>query len=280
MNNSIHPCLCLKGKIAEAADFYIKTFGNGRITQKNEIVVMIELSGQKFMLLNDGPNSKPNASISFMVNSVSAAETEKYWNKLIDGGNVLMALGTYGWSEKYGWVQDKYGISWQLYTGSEQNTPQKFYPTLMFMGPMAGKAAEAIAYYTGLYPNSTIQDLCNYENGDGDNPGFLKHAQFTLKDNIIKAMDSSADYGFTFTDAISLVVACDSQAEIDKYWDDLSSGGGREIACGWVTDKYGLSWQIIPKNLSELMEDPERAKRVMSKLMQMKKLITEDLEHA
>jgi predicted 3-demethylubiquinone-9 3-methyltransferase (glyoxalase superfamily) len=280
MNNYIHPCLCLIGKVAEAADYYIEVFGDGRITQKSELVILIEMSGQKFMLLNEGLKAAPNASISFMVTSETEEETEQYWNRLIKEGTSFMPLGAYDWSKKYGWVQDKYGVSWQLYTGSRTDTPQKFCPTLMFTGGSAGKAAEAVQFYTGLYPNSKIQGIMPYAEGDQDKPGLVKHAQFTLKDNIIMAMDSSYDHGFAFNEAISLVVECDSQAEIDQYWEELSSNGGNEVACGWVTDKYGVSWQIIPAKLVDLLKEPERANRVLNAVMKMKKLNVAELESA
>jgi len=280
MNNLIYPCLTLKGKVAEAADFYINTFGEGLILQTSPYVIQIQLSGQKFMLLNEGPSTVPNPSISFMVTSETVEETELYWNKLIDGGHVMMPLKAYDWSIEYGWVVDKYGISWQVYTGSRADTLQKFSPSLMFIGKNAGKAAEAINFYTSLYPQSDIQGILKYEEGEGDNPNFVKHAQFKIYDLITMAMDSSAEFSFDFNDAISLVVECDTQSEIDNYWDKLTANGGNEVACGWLVDKYGVSWQIIPKKLKELLKDTDRAQRVMNALMQMKKLVIVELESA
>lgn len=280
MNNSIYPCLTLKGKVAEAADFYLDTFGDGKILQTSGYVIQIQLSGQKFMLLNDGPSSLPNPSISFMVISENEAETEQYWNKLIEGGKVMMPLGSYDWSIKYGWVSDKFGVSWQLYTGSRAETPQKFSPTLMFIDKNAGKAAEAIHFYTTLYPQSGVMGIMNYSEGEADRADYIKHAQFKLKNFIAMAMDSSAEYGFNFTDAISLVVECDTQEEIDHYWNVLTADGGHEVACGWLLDKYGFSWQIIPKELSALLSKPNKAQRVMEALLKMKKLVIADLENA
>lgn len=280
MNNLIYPCLTLKGKVAEAADFYINTFGEGLILQTSPYVIQIQLSGQKFMLLNEGPSTVPNPSISFMVTSETVEETELYWNKLIDGGHVMMPLKAYDWSIEYGWVVDKYGISWQVYTGSRADTLQKFSPSLMFIGKNAGKAAEAINFYTSLYPQSDIQGILKYEEGEGDNLNFVKHAQFKIYDLITMAMDSSAEFSFDFNDAISLVVECDTQSEIDNYWDKLTANGGNEVACGWLVDKYGVSWQIIPKKLKELLKDTDRAQRVMNALMQMKKLVIVELESA
>lgn len=280
MKNSIYPCLTLRGKIAEASDFYIRTFEDGKISQTSPFVIQIELSGQKIMLLNDGPTSSPNASISFMVMCATEAETEKYWNKLIDGGKVLMPIDSYDWSPKYGWVEDKYGVSWQLYTGDKPDTIQKFCPTLMFTGDKTGQATAAVHDYTQLFPNSDIQGILKYGKGEGDAEELVKHAQFKIDDFIMMAMDSSTDHGIGFTDAISMVVECETQEEIDKYWAHLTANGGHEVACGWLTDQYGLSWQIIPKGLGKLMSDPIRGQNAMNALMKMKKLVISDLENA
>jgi len=280
MNNSMYPCLTISGKIAEAADFYLETFVNGKIVQTSHYVIQLELSGQKFMLLNEGPQSSPNPSISFMVISETEEETIKYWEKLAASGQVLMPLDSYDWSSKYGWIQDRYGVSWQLMTGSRDDTPQRICPSLMFTGTGAGKAAEAIHFYTRLFPKSHIQGILNYKEGEGDQTTFVKHAQFYVNDFIMMAMDSSANHDFKFNDAISIVVECETQSEIDRYWEELTADGGMEVVCGWLTDKYGISWQIIPASLGELVSDPERAPRVMNALMKMKKLNIADLENA
>jgi len=280
MNNLIYPCITLKGKVAEAADFYINAFGDGKVLDTNAFVIQIKLSGQKFMLLNDGPTVAPNASISFMVVSKNAEDTERYWNLLSKDGKIFMPLDSYDWSSKYGWVQDKFGVSWQLYTGEKGDPTPKFSPSLMFTGAKAGKAAEAMKFYANLFPNSSVDGIWEYVEGDGDTPGLVKHGQFKINGFVAMAMDSSADHGVDFNDAVSLVVECDTQDEIDQYWDKLTTAGGQEVACGWLTDKYGLSWQIVPKVLGKLISDPERGKEVMTALMQMKKLVIADLENA
>lgn len=280
MNNSIYPCITLKGKAEAAADFYIHTFGEGKIIQTSSYLILLELSGQKLVLLNEGPSSLPNASVSFMVISEDVEETERYWNILIADGKAFMPLNSYDWSMKYGWVQDKYGVSWQLFTGNKNDIAQKFCPTLMFTGTRAGKTKEAIQFYTTVFPKSTIVEIMEYGEEDQDTSGFVKHAQFKINDFIAMAMDSSAAHGFGFNDAISLVVTCDTQDEIDKYWDDLTANGGREVACGWLTDKYNISWQILPKEIGKLFSDPDRGDRAMQAMMKMKKLIIADLENA
>lgn len=280
MSNSVYPCITLKGKVSEAATFYLDVFEEGTVLQTSTFVIQLQLFGQRLMLLNDGPQSMPNPAISFMVMSDTAEETARYWSRLVEDGKVMMPLDSYPWSVKYGWVQDKYGVSWQLYTGEKGGSAQKICPTLMFTGDKAGKAEEAIGFYTELYPQSAVQGILKYGEGEGDNTDFVKHAQFDIKGYTLMGMDSSAEHGFGFNDAVSLVVECDNQAEIDNYWEQLSADGGREVACGWVTDKYGVSWQVIPRILGELMTDPARAQRVMGALMKMKKLIIADLENA
>lgn len=280
MKNSIYPCLGIKGKIAEASAYYINTFGDGKVLTNTSMVILIELSGQKFMLLNDGPASSPNPSISFMVICETEAETEQYWNKLLAGSKVLMPIDSYDWSPKYGWIEDKYGVSWQLYTGSKADTPQKFCPTLMFTRGKAGQAKSAIQDFTQLFPDSNIQGIMNYGIGDGDSEELVKHAQFKIKDTILMAMDSSANHAFGFNDGISLVVECETQEEIDKYWNHLTANGGHEVACGWLTDPYGISWQIIPKDIVKWVTDPVKGQRAMNAMMKMKKLIIAEMENA
>lgn len=280
MKNNIYPCLGIKGKIAEAAAYYIHTFGDGKINHQNEIVLDLELSGQRFMLLNDGPSDKPNPAISFTVISEDSGETEKYWNALLEGGQVLMPLDSYDWSPKYGWIQDKYDVSWQLYTGDKNSHSQKFCPSLMFVGKNTGRAAEAIQLYTDLFPQSSILGVMNYTEADKEQPDLIKYAQFVINDVVVTAMDSSLNHPFNFVDGVSLIAVCDTQEEIDTYWERLTANGGREVACGWLVDSFGVSWQITPKIITELVYDAERFPRVMQAVMRMKKLIIADLENA
>ncbi|BAV05974.1 3-demethylubiquinone-9 3-methyltransferase [Filimonas lacunae] len=276
----MYPCFILKGKAEEAADFYISTFGHAAVAQRMPFVVQITVHGQKMMLLNDGPDTQPTPAISFMVLSDTAEETEKYYQALAEGGKVMMELGTYPWSDKYGWVADKYGISWQLYTGTKTEQEQRISPTLMFTGDNAGKASEAIHYYTTVFPHSSIQGILKYAEGEGDSTDNVKHAQFSLNGYWVMAMDSSYNHGFGFTDAVSLVVECATQEEIDQYWNTLTADGGKEVACGWLVDKYGLRWQIIPDNIGKLFNDPEKGPRAVEKMLKMKKLIKAELENA
>ena len=280
MRKEIYPCLWFDGKAKEVAEFYCSVFNNSKICNENDMVVIWSLNGQKFMGLNGGPMFKPNPSISFFVVCESPGEVDDYWKKLSAGGSVLMPLDKYEWSEKYGWVQDKYGINWQLGYGKLADVGQKFTPTLMFTQEKAGKAEEAIHFYTSVFNNSKIAGILKYENNEEHGEaGQVKHAQFTLNDNVFMAMDSSMAHDFTFSEGISLVVECDDQNEIDYFWNKLTEDG-QESMCGWLKDKYGLSWQIVPAVLEQLMNNPEKAPRVIDAFMKMKKFDIAALENA
>ena len=160
MNNSIYPCIWCNNNAREMADFYCNTFPETKISDENPVVVMLEMFGQKLMLLNGGDIFKPNPSISLMFLTMSESEVEEIWNKLIAEGESMMPLDAYPFSPKYGWVQDKYGVSWQLYTAGDQNhIIQKIVPTLMFTGTQNGRATEAAQFYTSLFPNSAMRGI-------------------------------------------------------------------------------------------------------------------------
>ncbi|MCT2406385.1 VOC family protein [Chryseobacterium antibioticum] len=280
MNNNIFPCILCGGDAKKSADFYCKLF-NGKITVDTEVVINIELFGQKIMLLN-GPQQEKNPSVSFMVICDTENEVQHYWDKLKEGGKVLMDLDSYPWSKKYGWIQDQYGVSWQLYLG-EKASDQKQVPTLMFIHHNNGKAVEAMAFYTKVFPNSSIGNISKYKDGGEsvENPEHVMHAHFTLNDYSLFCMDSSHDHQYDFNEGISMVVMTDGQEETDYFWNSLSAGGSEEI-CGWVKDKYGLSWQIFPKQSMKLVSDPDKDKvqKVLQAIMKMKNIIIKDLEEA
>lgn len=281
MNQSIYPCVLFDGNAKEAAEFYLSAFPGGRITTDNGIVVFISLSDQKFMLLN-GPRVTVNPSASFMYMTDSPDEVEELWNQLIIGGKELMALDAYSWSSKYGWLQDQFGVSWQLYTGKKEGILQKYTPSLMFSGDQNGRAEEAITFYTSIFPNSGVQGILKYGENGGDIAGHVQHAQFHIDGYYLMCMDSSGPHEFLFNDGVSLVVECDTQDEVDNYWNKLTANGGSESVCGWLKDKFGFSWQIVPKKILQLLGNgnAEKSGKMMSALMKMKKLDITQLETA
>ncbi len=279
MKNSIFPCLWFDGKAGEAARFYCSVFNDSRITVNTAMVVNFEIQGQLFMALNGGPQYSINPSVSFFVVCESEAETEAVWNSLADGGLVLMPLDKYEWSEKYGWVQDRFGVSWQISFGKIQDVGQKITPSLLFVGEQKGKAEQAVNFYTSVFSDASIGGILRYEAGQSDPEGTVKHAQFTINQYVMMATDSSYAHAFAFNEAVSFVVECETQQEIDYFWDKLTEGG-QEGRCGWLKDQFGVSWQIIPTILGKLMSDPARAERVMKAFMQMNKFDIWLLEQA
>ena len=279
MKNQIYPCLWFDGKAKEAADFYCLVFQQSKITSENPMVVIFESAGQKFMCLNGGPHFTINPSISFFVVCMSEEEVDNTWAKLMEGGNVLMEPDKYPWSDKYGWLQDKYGVSWQLSFGKMEDVGQKFTPSLMFTSKQAGKAERAIEFYTSVFQPSSVVGISRYTAEEPDVEGTIKHAQFHLQGNVFMAMDSSLPHQFGFDEGLSLVVPCETQEEIDYYWEKLSAVPEAE-QCGWLKDQFGVSWQIVPAILEKLMSDPSRSQRVVDAFMKMKKFDIETLLNA
>jgi len=281
MNNNIHPCIWYDGNAKAAAEFYCGLFPDSKITTDTPMVINFQLNGQKFMGLNGGPMFKSNPSISFMVTSESDDEINALWEKLCDGGMVMMALDKYDWSEKYGFVQDKFGLAWQIYKGNYSYVNQKITPTFLFVGNNYGRAEAAVKYYTGVFPASSINGILLYQENEGaEQAGKVKHSQFIVDGKVFMAMDGYGNHNFAFNEAISFVVECKDQQEIDYFWSTLTANGGKESQCGWLKDQFGVSWQIVPTVLGKLMSDPAKAGKVMQAFMQMKKFDIAALEKA
>ncbi len=280
MNNNIHPCIWYNGNAKEAAEFYCTLFTNSKITTDSAMVVKWELAEQTFMGLNGGPMFKPNASISFLVTCESDDEIEMLWKALSKDGMVMMALDKYDWSEKYGFVQDKFGIAWQIMKGKYSDVNQKITPTLLFVGDSFGKAVAAVNYYTTVFKPSNIDGILLYAENEGPAAGSVKHSQFILDGKVFMAMDGYGPHAFAFNEGISFVVECDSQVDIDFFWDTFIGNGGEESMCGWLKDKFGVSWQIIPKNIGAIMLHPQNGQKAMQALMQMKKIEIAKLTNA
>jgi predicted 3-demethylubiquinone-9 3-methyltransferase (glyoxalase superfamily) len=274
----------------EATAFYVSIFANSKIKNITTItgtpsgdsdIVTFNLSGQEFMAISAGPYFKLNPSISMFVVFDNEEEIDEVWNKLIAGGKELMTFKSYPWANKYGWLQDKYGLSWQLSMSENHKLEQKITPLLMFTNAVAGKTKEAVQYYASIFPNSKIEMLVPYEKGEGDKEGFIKHSRFTLDGQNFMAMDSSLKHDFTFNEAISFVVNCDTQERIDYYWGKLSAVPEAE-QCGWLKDKYGVSWQIVPTVMNKMMTsgDKEKIARVTEAFLKMKKFDIKTLQDA
>jgi predicted 3-demethylubiquinone-9 3-methyltransferase (glyoxalase superfamily) len=295
----ITPHLWFDKEARQAAELYTSLIPDSKITSVKTIrdtpsgdcdIVSFELAGEPFMAISAGPLFKLNPSVSFHVKCSSKEQVDAIFHKFSEGGTVLMPLDSYPFSERYGWVQDKYGLSWQVIFLGENDSPQKIVPVLMFVGKVAGKSEEAINFYAEVFKNSpdgaganTGADVfARYGKGEEpDREGTVKYAALALRGQEFGAMDSACEHKFAFNEALSFMVPCETQKEIDYFWEKLSADPKAE-QCGWLKDKYGLSWQITPTILNELLggKDQEVSARVTQAFLKMKKLDIEGLKRA
>jgi predicted 3-demethylubiquinone-9 3-methyltransferase (glyoxalase superfamily) len=299
MGQKITPNLWFDGNAKEAVDFYVSVFPDSKIISTfnypnsaeegladfqlgmagKVLTIEFELGGLRFVAINAEPDFKFNPSISFMVNfdpsqdKQAREHLDELWARLIDGGEALMPLDAYPYSERYGWVKDKYGLTWQLILTDPDGEPRPFIiPSLMFSGKNTNHAEEAVNFYLSIFKDSKQGTLARYTADTGPaKAGSLMFADFTLAGQWLAAMDSGVEQPFTFNEAVSLSVSCKDQAEIDYFWEKLSAVPESE-QCGWCKDKHGLVWQVVPENADELLKKPG----AFANMMQMKKLVIAD----
>ncbi len=276
---SLYPCIWMNNNAQQAAEFYCSVFPDAKIEDSNPMVTLWSSMGEKFMLLNGGPIFKPTPSISFYSIFPEEDQLQQIWDKLADGGMIMMPLDSYPWSKRYGFLEDKYGVSWQLESNLPEDATQRFIPAMMFTGEQFGKAEEAIQLYSEIFPDSSTAFISRYGSDAGEQAGKVNHAQFFLNRQRFVAMDSSLNHKFNFTEGISLVIPCDNQQEIDFFWEKLTEGG-LESQCGWLKDKFGVSWQVVPEQLGQLVADPIKGGRVVDAFMKMRKFDIAALENA
>ncbi|MFV0427098.1 MAG: VOC family protein [Beutenbergiaceae bacterium] len=306
--STIVPNLWFAGNAEEGAQFYARTFRNataavtsrypasglpdfqvGMAGQALTVDVTIgasaqEADRQRLTLINAGAEFRPNPALSIMVNfdpSVledAQAYLDSVWACLCDGGTVLMELGSYPFSERYGWVEDRYGVSWQLILTNPAGEPRPFLiPSFVFSGPVQNRAQEAVEFYTTVFGqvfgHSQLATSVPYPRPDGPAAaGALMFSDFTLAGEWFTAMDSGTEMSQTFTAGFSLVVRCQDQQQIDQLWEALSADPAAE-QCGWCVDKFGVSWQIVPAALDGTPMTVEAYQAVLG----MKKLVIADI---
>ena len=295
----ITPNLWFDGNAKEAVDFYTAAFPNGTTLstvyypkseedglaefQKDmagkELTIEFTLGDMQFIAINAGPEFTFNSSISFILNfdpsrdSQAREHLDELWAKLIEGGEALIPLDAYPYSERYGWVKDRYGLTWQLMLTKPEGEPRPFViPSLMFADKNTNRAEEAVSFYTSLFKDTKKGMFARYSEDTGPaKVGSLMFADFMLGGQWFAAMDSGVEQSVMFNEAVSLAILCKDQDEIDYFWEKLSSVPEAE-QCGWCKDKYGVSWQVIPDNMGELMQRPD----AFAHMMQMKKLVVVD----
>jgi predicted 3-demethylubiquinone-9 3-methyltransferase (glyoxalase superfamily) len=237
------------------------------------------LSGEDFAAMDGQAENLFIPAVSFVVNCATEEEADTLWNKLAERGAPLVMLDRYSLTRKYGWIRDRYGVTWQI---DLLESAQRIVPHLLFTGEQDTRAEEAMTFYTGIFPDSRILETVRYGQGELGREGTIKRGRFLLADQEFMAMDCNIDEDFPFTPAISFWVECESQDELDHYWRRLSADGGQEQAAGWLRDRYGVSWQIVPAELSEWLgaPDTEKARRVQVALSTMAKIHIEELREA
>ena len=309
MQKKLTPHLWFDTQAKEAAQFYTSVFPDSKLTHTATIhevpsptgdsdIVSFELMGQPFMAISAGPLFKFNPSVSFFVNfdpsreGNASEQLDALWEKLSAGGTVLMPLQAYPFSQHYGWLQDKYGVSWQLILTNPAGEPRPaIVPSLLFVGAVCGKAEEAMNFYLSVFRDapfeaargeSTMGALVRYGAGQApDKEGTLMFGDVKLLGTWLAAMDSAHPHQFAFNEAISLLVRCDTQEEIDYFWEKLSAAPEAE-QCGWLKDQYGLSWQIVPTAMNEMLAQgsPAQMARVTQAFLKMKKFDLAELQKA
>ncbi|MBL8030269.1 MAG: VOC family protein [Candidatus Doudnabacteria bacterium] len=308
----IIPHLWYDKEAKEAAEFYVSVFPTlspeleSKITSSQTLkntpsgdcdIMAFKIWGYNFISISAGPYFKLNPSVSFMVNfdpsQDPSAKTriDGVWQKLSEGGQALMPLDKYPFSERYGWIQDKFGLSWQLILTNPQGEERPLImPSLLFTKPVNGKTKEATDFYISVFTNSPYAKenqnmrgaLALYTKDTPHEPeGSVMFTDFKLNNQWFVAMDSSLEHKFNFNEAVSLLIQCEDQKEIDYFWEKLSFVPDAE-QCGWLKDKFGISWQVAPKRMSEMMQTgtPEQIARVTQSFLKMKKFQLDELEKA
>lgn len=291
-NQKIVPHLWYDDEAQQAAEFYTRIFPNSKIISETTLQdtpsgdaneVSFELMGYRFMAISAGPYFVKNPSISFlfMYTRDELPEIEKVWNQLIDGGKTLMEFGEYPFNEKYGWVEDKYGVSWQFFL-SDGGHRARVLPTMMFINDNLGRTQSAMNFYVDVFKDTEYGGVFNYPEGMEPNlSSHVMHAEIKLENQWFSMMDSAEAHDFNFNEGISLLIKCEDQKEIDYYWDKLSAVPEAE-QCGWLKDQFGLPWQVYPEVMEKMFEEgtEDQIKRVTGAFLQMKKFDIAKIEAA
>lgn len=279
----IVPHLWYDKEARDAAEFYVTLFEDSKILNLNKIqdtpsgeveIVDFMLSGMNFSAISAGPYFTFNPSVSLMVSCKNAEEVDRLYKELSPGGMDLMPLGEYPFSKRYAWVQDKFGLSWQLFLTENIEAGKRIRPNLLFSQEVCGRAEEALSFYASVFEEAGKGFTNYYLEGEAfDKRARINYSELNLFEKQFILMDHGQGGDFTFSEAFSFMVMCKNQEEIDYYWEKLSYVPEAE-QCGWIKDKFGLSWQIVPENLNKLLsrETEVETKKVYENFLKMKKI--------
>src|SRR5690625_1412249 len=225
INQKIIPHLWFNQEAKEAAQFYTSIFPDSEVTSITTLrntpsgdsdTVSFKISGYSFMAINGGPHFQFNPSISFFVifdpskDKYAKENLDQLWEKLSQGGKPLMPLQEYPFSRHYGWIEDKYGLTWQLILTNPAGQERPFIiPSIMYVQDVCGKAEEASDFYTSVFNDSKRGEIARYPaNMEPDKEGTLMFTDFMLENQWFAAMDSAGPHDFKCNEAVSLLVRC------------------------------------------------------------------------
>lgn len=291
ISQKIIPCIWFEQDVVTIAEWYVSIFPDSYVDYTTKLgdtpsgettIVTLSLFGQFFQFLSAGKLKERNPSISYMISLPTTEEVDELWNKLSQGADILMPLDTYDFSERYGWLKDQHGVSWQVMHNGGMDV-QTIAPCLLFVGDAFGQAEAAMNDWISIFPDSYQLEghVSRYGKESAKEEGKLNYARFVLAGREIVVMDSAEDHKFHFNEMQSLIAFCEDQEDIDTYWDKLTAVPEAE-QCGWLQDRYGVSWQIVPWEMEEMMTTgtPEQLKRITETFLPMKKIDLIELRKA
>lgn len=240
-----------------------------------------QLANLTFQAINAGPYFHFNESISLFISVDSPEEVDRLYHALIEGGKILMPLDTYDFCPRYAWIADRYGLNWQLMYNHDKRPVSKIRLGLLFSMTHCGLAEAAINEYSAIFTHAQKGEISYYKPGEAADPAAkINYGELHLDGLDLVMMDHGYNGEADFNEAISFMVLCDDQAEIDYYWDRLSFDPEAE-QCGWLKDRFGVSWQIVPRGMNDYLQGPSDAvARVTQAFLAMKKFDLAALEAA
>ncbi len=287
----ITPHLWYATQAVEAAQLYCDAFGDAEILAVSEVrntpsgdcdIVRFRIFEQYFQSISAGEMFPFTPAVSFTIRCSTAAEVDRYWSVLSEGGSQLMPLDHYPFSKRYGWVADRTGLSWQITLDAEGAARQRVVPSLLFVGDAYGQAEAAAQHYTSVFDDAEVEHITRFgADAAPDVEGGVMYGMFRLGGQLFSMMESAHPHNFAFNGAVSFMVSCANQREIDHYWGALSAVPAAE-QCGWLQDRFGVSWQIVPAVMNEMMQhgSREQVDRVTQAFLPMKKFDIAALERA
>ncbi|MDG3207085.1 VOC family protein [Streptococcus suis] len=278
----IIPHLWYDTEAKEAVAFYVDLFGGNvdwtyTITDTpsgDSDLIQFQLGDMTLAAISAGPYFTLNESMSLMVNVADKDEVTRLYQALSEGGRILMPLGEYPFSPYYVWLEDRFGLSWQLSYAPDLDKPYQFDICLLFSQEQVGLAQPMLDYYKDKLPQASVGQLSYYGEGEAAvEAAKLNYAELLVAGQKMIVMDHGYGGVASFNEAFSFMVYVDSQEEAESWYEKVSAVPEAGI-CGWAKDQFGISWQIVPRILMEAYDtaNPEKVKAVNAAVMTMKRL--------